>query len=198
MNRKLYLFDFDGTITTKDSYIDFFLKTFGYRYIITRILKQLPKVLTLLIKKDKAKLKEFLTCTFLKHKHAEKLNELGENYVDNCFHQLMNAVAVKEITSLQKNKENTIYIVSASLDLWLSHFAEKLDINLICTELEYKNDVFTGTFKTKNCKGIEKVKRIKQVLSLDDFDEILVFGDSKGDLEMLELGSKTFYKPFRK
>lgn len=198
MNRKLYLFDFDGTITTKDSYIDFFLKTFGYRYIITRILKQLPKVLTLLIKKDKAKLKEFLTCTFLKYKQAEKINELGKNYADNCFHQLMNPVAVKEITSLQKNKENTIYIVSASLDLWLSHFAKKLDVHLICTELEYKNNVFTGTFKTKNCKGIEKVKRIKQVLSLDDFDEILVFGDSKGDLEMLELGSKTFYKPFRK
>lgn len=198
MNKKLYLFDFDGTITTKNSFIDFFLKTYGYRYILLKVFKKIPKIFILLIKKETGKLKEYLTSVFLDEKDKKKINQLGKDYVDNCFYQIMNPTAIGEIASLQKNKQNTIYIVSASLDLWLTYFAEKLNINLICTELNYKNHLFTGTFKTKNCKGVEKVKRINQVLSLDDFDEVFVFGDSIGDREMLQLGTKTFYKPFRK
>ena len=197
MIKRLYLFDFDGTITKKDSFIDFFLQTFGYRHLLIVIIKNLPKVLSLIIRRDLGKLKEFLTSIFLIKKNEVVLFKLGNNYLNNHFDELMNSVAVEEILRLQKNKENTLFIVSASLDLWLSHFAKKLKVKLICTQLEYKNETFTGNFKTKNCKGHEKVSRIKQVLSLEDFNEIIVYGDSDGDKEMLQLGTKTFYKPFR-
>ena len=197
MIKRLYLFDFDGTITKKDSFIDFFVQTFGYRHLLIVIIKNLPKVLSLIIRRDLGKLKEFLTSIFLIKKNEVVLFKLGNDYLNNHFDELMNSVAVEEILRLQKNKENTLLIVSASLDLWLSHFAKKLKVKLICTQLEYKNETFTGNFKTKNCKGPEKVSRIKQVLSLEDFNEIIVYGDSDGDKEMLQLGTKTFYKPFR-
>ena len=47
-----------------------------------------------------------------------------------------------------------------------------------------------------NCYGIEKVNRIKEEYDLDEFKNIYVYGNSKGDREMLNLGTHKFYKYF--
>ena len=70
-------------------------------------------------------------------------------------------------------------------------------MDLIATRLEIKDDLMTGKFLTKNCYGIEKVNRVKEAYNLDDYDCIYVYGDSRGDKELLELADKSFYKPFR-
>ena len=64
-------------------------------------------------------------------------------------------------------------------------------------QLEVKDGLITGKIKGINCYGPEKESRIRAAYMLKDFDEILAYGDSEGDREMLALASKKFYRPFR-
>ena len=48
-----------------------------------------------------------------------------------------------------------------------------------------------------NCFGIEKSIRVARIINVNDYDEIYAYGDSRGDLELLDFSDKPFYKPFR-
>jgi phosphoserine phosphatase len=72
-----------------------------------------------------------------------------------------------------------------------------MGFELISTELEVIDGRLTGKFSTLNCNGKEKVKRIKEKYNLLEYDEIHVFGNSKGDFPMLELGTHKYYKFFK-
>ena len=198
-NKKLYLFDFDGTISNRDSFGHFFLKSFEFRVLFFTLLLNFHKILFSIVSNQKlSKTKEIITSILLKGKSKSEIKSLGELYVDKYIDQILRAKALSYIKEIQKDEKNDIYVVSASLDIWLLPLAKKIDVLLICTELEYVERCFTGSFKTKNCKGKEKVYRIKKEIKLMDYKEIISFGDSKGDKEMLGISDETMYKPFRK
>ncbi|MEQ6124662.1 HAD-IB family phosphatase [Pseudotenacibaculum sp. MALMAid0570] len=197
MNKNLYLFDFDGTITKKDSYIDFFVSQFGKWYLFKKIVSNIFPIMKLSLQKDKAELKKKLTFILLKDKSKTQLQEDAKNYFQNRRHLLIFNSAEKEITAITKDPQNDVFIVSASLDLWLVYFAEYFKVKLICTELDFQKDKYVG-FKTKNCRGKEKVVRIQKEVSLSDYDNIYAYGNSSGDKEMFELANEYFYKPFNK
>ena len=59
----------------------------------------------------------------------------------------------------------------------------------------FKNRKFYG-IDGENCSGPEKIRRIKEILNLQDFDKIYAFGNSKGDKEMLSIADHKFFKFF--
>ena len=99
-----------------------------------------------------------------------------------------------ELITTHKLQQHDISIVSASPDIWINSFADKMGINAICTEVHFNNENrFTGNFKTKNCVAIEKAIRIKQVHNLTLYSEIISYGNSADDAEMFKLAT-TYYK----
>ena len=72
-----------------------------------------------------------------------------------------------------------------------------MGFDLISTELEIIDGKLTGRFSTLNCIGKEKVRRLNEKYNLSEYDEIHVFGNSKGDLPMLELGTHKYYRFFK-
>ena len=196
MNRKLYLFDFDGTISSKDSFSHFFVKTFGKKKIALKLIANFHKIFfTVVTNKEKSKVKELIISLFLKGKTKQEIESLGKEYSNSFINQIIRTKALDYISNL--NEKNNIYIVSASLSFWLSNFAKNIGVNLISTELAYENNIFTGKFKGENCKGKEKVNRIKKEISLNEYTKIISFGDSKGDREMFAISTEVNYKPFR-
>lgn len=197
MSKKtLYLFDFDGTITKNDTYVDFFLRSFGAWFLIKKIIFNFLKVIGLYLKKDKSDLKEFLTFLFLKDKNQTELHTMAQNYFKENQNRILYKSALQKIKSIQFEKDSTIFIVSASLDLWLMHFSQHLKTDLICTELAFENEKYKG-FKTKNCNGKEKVNRIQKEIKLSNFDSIIAYGNSKGDKEMFKLAHHHYYQFFK-
>lgn len=196
MNKNLYLFDFDGTIIKKDSFIDFFVFQFGKWFLLKKIILHLFPIISLYFKKDKVELKKFLTFLLLKGKDKSDLDKMAKRYCEERKHLIIYKSAEEKISEVKKDAANDIYIVSASLDLWLIHFAEYFGVGLICTELDFQENQYVG-FKTKNCRGPEKVVRIRKEISLDNYQNIYAYGDSSGDKEMFELANEYFYKPFR-
>lgn len=194
---KLSLFDFDGTITTKDTFVEFikFYKgpiKFWFGFILLS-----PLIIAFKIKLiPNWKAKELVLIYFFKNTPFKEFEETCSKFNELIIPQLIRPKALEEI-KLHQKENRTIWIVSASPELWIKDWATKYNIQLIGTKLETINGLITGKLKGNNCYGPEKAVRIKKVIQLDDFNFIEAYGDSSGDKEMLALAHASHYKPFR-
>lgn len=193
--KKLYLFDFDGTLTNVDTLFDFLKFSFPekynqlyFKFIPLFILAKLHLV------NVEATKKKFIVA-FLKGKSKSEISALSKSYFDKNSTKILRPSAVEFIQSIVDSED--VYIVSASLDIWLQPFADFLNARLICTKAAYDApEIFSGNFLTPNCNYDEKIIRIKQEIDLNKFDEIFVFGDSKGDKAMSTLATRFHYRHF--
>ena len=197
MDNVLVIFDFDGTITTHDSLVRFTQyavgKPFYYmgllklsRTLIAYSLKLIPNYIA----------KEKLISHFFKDWSEDKFKKVADKYSVSQIDNIIRPQAIEKIRWHQQ-LGHKIVIVSASMEYWLKLWCEKNNLDLIATKLEIQNSILTGKFSTKNCHGIEKVNRIKEIYDLSQYDYIYAYGDSSGDREMLALANESFYKPFR-
>ena len=187
--KKLYLIDFDGTITSKDSFIlfTFFSRPF-YLWLIYWI-----STCGLFFFISKGKLKERFFRDF------KGVDLFLFQFICNQFVKLKLNKIIKEsfkdyVSTIDSNSE--IVIVSASISNYLKPWSESMGFKLISTELEVISEKLTGKFLTKNCNGQEKVIRILENYDLTKYKEIHVFGNSDGDLQMLELGTHKYFNFF--
>lgn len=90
-----------------------------------------------------------------------------------------------------------VAVISASAENWVKPWCDQHGLICVATRLEVKDGMLTGNFAGKNCYGDEKVCRIREQFNLSAYDEIIAYGDSRGDREMLALAHVAHYKPFR-
>ena len=197
MSGRIAFFDFDGTITTKDTYLEFirhakgdlrFFTGFALNspYLIGYVLKLVPNHVT----------KERILTHYFKGMPLEQFQALCDDFAVNAIPPLIRPGALDELQKLQANGTRVI-IVSASFGNWIKKWADAQNFELIATVPEIRDNRLTGKIQGKNCHGEEKVRRIKEKVSLPDYNEVYAYGDTGGDRPMLNLATKSFYKPFR-
>ena len=192
-SNSLTLFDFDGTITKRDSLADFskyYLGSFEY-YKGLLILSPILLAYKLKIIPNHVA-KEKLTSYFFKGLDSIYFQNIANTYSIEQIDKIIRPEALERIKWHQEKGHKTV-VVSASMECWLSGWCKKNKLELIATKLESKNNRLTGKFSTKNCYGIEKVNRIKEKYNLEDYEVIYAYGDSKGDKEMLSIADNKFY-----
>ena len=181
----LYLFDFDGTLTNKDSMLEYvkFINKNRLEYFLKNIVF-IPIYLIFLFGFMQARVAKiiFLKIHFFDY-NEDYLKRRAKEFSKEAIKFLYPGVR-SYLDSIKDEK----CIVSASLDLWMIDISETLNTSLICTETIFKENIFKGI--KKNCNGKEKVTRIKKKYDLKKYDEIYVFGNSRGDFEMYEIGKK--------
>ena len=64
---------------------------------------------------------------------------------------------------------------------------------LLCTEVETENGVLTGRFSTPNCYGTEKVRRLQSAYPDRKEYRLIAYGDSRGDREMLSYADEHYF-----
>ena len=193
--KKLYLFDFDGTLTYKDTMF-LFLKFYNPAKFRVQFVKHVPLFILLKLHlADAEKVKKSFISSLLKGQSRKKIEEQSQLFFEQNFPQLFRENALDFIKNIDRNSTES-YIVSASLDIWVKPFAEEFKMNLLATEAEFKNDTFTGNFTTPNCNGIEKVKRIQEAISDQKFDKKIAFGDTDGDKPMLNFANESHFRFF--
>ena len=188
MSRKtLALFDFDGTISTSDSFPLFIHFFYGKRAYIKSLLiiPLLFLYLLKLISADKAK--EFILKYFFKGHSKSELFSRGQEFIEVLHKQGKIKKEMIQMIKKYQDESAEIAVVSASADIWILAFCEKYHLQCICTELEFNDCLFTGKFKTPNCNREEKKIRILEKYSLEDFDKIIAYGNSSGDEAMFSL-----------
>ena len=142
------------------------------------------------------KAKEMMLSHFFKGMDEEEFRELAKEYSLKKIDTILRPKAMEKI-KWHKEQGHKIVVVSASIECWLKPWCDRNGLALIATRFKIKNGFVSGEFATKNCHGVEKVNRIKEIYNLDDYDYIYAYGDSRGDRELLELADESFYKPFR-
>ena len=195
--RKIAFFDFDGTITKKDTLLEFikfskgsFLFYLGFLLNAHYMVAFKAKIIS--NKKSIERILQF----FFKNVPENTFNALCTDFSESSLPQLIRPKAIDKINEL-KQKGFLVVIVSASPENWIYSWTNKMDVELIASKLEVNNGKLTGNICGNNCHGDEKVRRILENYQLSEFDEILAFGDTNGDRPMLKLAHNQFYKPFR-
>lgn len=197
MKKGIAFFDFDGTITTKDTLLEFIKYCKGTNAFYAGFLINSPFLLAYKLKIiSNQAAKEKVLQHFFKNTSVDSFRVLCEKFAAEKIPRLIRPEAIAEIKKLQEEGQ-TVVIVSASPENWISPWALKLKVDLIATQLEIQNGLLTGKILGKNCHGAEKVNRINKKYSLADYAEITAYGDTKGDLPMLALAHRSVYKPFR-
>jgi HAD superfamily phosphoserine phosphatase-like hydrolase len=120
-----------------------------------------------------------------------------DGFIDNVLPAMIRPGALEEIEKL-KAEGFEIVVVSASPVNWIKKWSDAIGLGLIATKLQTINGLLTGYIDDVNNNAEEKAIRIKAEFNLQEYGEIYCYGDSGGDKAMLALGTKTFYKPFRK
>lgn len=193
----LAIFDFDNTISGRDSLIDFIFHTAGPLKLITGpvylscllILHQLGLI-------NSEKTKEIVLSYFFKGWGQKKLNKSASLYAQKYLPAIVRASAMQKIRWHQA-QGHKIVIVSASLEIYLAGFCRDINADLLATGLEFREGKFTGKLNTPNCKGQEKVRRIQQHYDLKNFDRIYAYGDSPADLALKSIADEFHYRSFQ-
>lgn len=196
---KLYAFDFDGTITTKDTFIAFIRFVKGDLRTFLGLLLYAPILIMMKLKLyPNWKAKQQLFTYFFKGMNMKEF-KLKCNEFARHNKALIRPLALIEIQKALKEGEKVI-IITASIDMWVRPFFSELDkdIRIVGTKIEEKEGKVTGHFITRNCYGAEKVNRLKEIMPNRNSYELISYGDSRGDKELLEYADKGYFKPFRK
>ena len=196
--RKIYAFDFDGTLTTKDTLLEFIRFAKGSGQMFRGFLLFSPLLLLMklhLYPNWKAKQQVF--SYFFKGMNIDDFNALCTHFAEQNKH-LLRPAGIEKVRQAIEEEQATVLIISASIDNWVRPFFDEIDkkIQVLGTRIETKEGHLTGQFTTKNCYGQEKVNRLTALYPHREAYELIAFGDSRGDKELLDFADKGFYKPF--
>ncbi|MDN4013982.1 HAD family hydrolase [Chryseobacterium gambrini] len=193
--KKLYCFDFDGTLTYKDTMF-MYLKFYDSTRFRLQFLKHIPLFVLLKLKlADTEKVKKSFIGSILKGQTQEKIEKKSRQFFEHYYPKIVRENALDFIQNIDHNNTRSL-LVTASLDIWAKPFAEAFKMQLVSTRAEFRNGVFTGNFVGRNCNGNEKLVRIQQEISNHKYDKIIAFGDTSGDKPMLNWANEGHYQFF--
>lgn len=197
--RKIYAFDFDGTLTTKDTLLEFirFAKGSGQMFCGFLLFSPLLILMKLHLFPN-WKVKQKIFSYFFKGMKIDDFNALCTRFAERNKH-LLRPAGIEKVRQAIAEEHTTVLIISASIDNWVRPFFDEIDkkIQVLGTQIETKEGRLTGQFTTKNCYGEEKVNRLTALYPHREAYYLIAFGDSRGDKELLTFADKAYYKPFR-
>ncbi|MCB1112486.1 MAG: HAD family hydrolase [Chlamydiales bacterium] len=196
MNPTVAAFDFDGTITYRDSLLPFLFFTHGTLRTLFMLTSQLPWLVGFVIGfVPRQRAKERIIKKFFAGKTLAQVQEWGKQFARDGLPQHVRPEALKRIR-WHRDRGDRLVLISASLDIYLRPWAESEDFSeLICSSLETDSQgIITGKLCGLNCWGPEKVRRLLETAGPKKNYTLYAYGDSRGDQELLALADHSFYK----
>ncbi len=182
----LALFDFDGTLTRRDTVLPFLIEVCGALELPGFAVAAARAFVTgTAARRDDAK--AAIINTALAGRDAADVGAIGAGYARGVVQGALRPEGRARI-EWHRAQGHRLVIVSASLEPYLDVVATHLGIDdCLCTRLEIGHDgTLTGAIAGANCRGSEKARRVREILEPRDY-EVWAYGDSSGDEALLEL-----------
>lgn len=194
--RPVVAFDFDGTLTVRDSFVAFLKWRAGGRRWTVGLLRLAPAALAYLVHRDRGRIKAAAVREFLKGTPRDRLEAEARAFAEGHSRRLLRPDAVAAWKRWRADHVRLV-IVTASPDLIVAPFARGLGADaIIGTQLAFDAaERATGGFATPNCRGPEKVARLKAAFG-EDVELKAAYGDTGGDREMLAMATTAGYRVF--
>ncbi len=195
-DRPVVAFDFDGTLTTRDSFTAFLrwkAEPWAYFFGLVRLL---PHLLAYGAHRDRGRLKAAACAVFLGGMTQDALIALAERFAIARARALLRPDAVQAWRHWRKQGALMV-IVTASPELLVQPFARGLGADrLLGTRLLLDpHGRVTGALLGSNCRGPEKVRRLREAFG-EDLVLAAAYGDTAGDREMLAIAQVKGYRVF--
>lgn len=193
-------FDFDGTLTKRDTFMPFLARGLGWPRFLLALLKCSPWLAAFalrLIPNHVAKQKLMLAT--LKNKTTTQMGDWTSRWLAQSFPGQLQSWTMARLAEHQQQGHCCV-MVSASPDIYLKRVAQQLGFDaLLCTEMAVVDGRLTGLMKTPNCHGEQKVLRLKAWMA-ERFGAdaegatLYAYGDTSGDKPMLRMATHAFYR----
>lgn len=189
------VFDFDGTITTIDSFNAFIKDFVGKKRWLLLMIRTFPWLVGYafgLVSNRTIKqkfLKVFAGVT------EDEFYRLSSEFADKRLNQLIRPEALQAIRKHQ-NSGHSLIIATASFLSWIRPWADKFGIKqCIGSEFEVVHGKLTGKILT-NCYGKQKMSMV--IDHLEDRNKYIIYayGDSSADRYLLDEADYPFFRRF--
>lgn len=190
-------FDFDGTLTVRDSFTGFLRKRAGRRRWALGLVRLAPATAAYARDRDRGAIKAAAVKEFLEGVSRSDLEADAEAYAVRAWRKLMRPDALETWNDWGQQGAHRV-IVTASPALTVAPFARRLGAEgLLGTDLTFDaDDRLTGAFESPNCRGEEKVRRLRAAYG-PALRLAAAYGDTSGDAEMLAIAERPGFRVFR-
>jgi HAD superfamily hydrolase (TIGR01490 family) len=179
VTRTVAAFDFDGTLTRRDTLLPFLASVVGWPRVARALGSEAYN-----LARDRDAAKERVLVRTLAGMPYDELRDAGRAFA----RRIEITPEMRGRVAWHRRQGHDVVIVSASLDVYLSEVARTLAVeHALCTQLEVAGDGrCTGRLLGGNCRGPEKATRLRT--HIGDGEVVLwAYGDSSGDREMLAM-----------
>ncbi len=184
----IHAFDFDGTLTTRDTLLLFIRHACGWWALFGGLLLFSPLlVLMKLHLADNGRTKERLFRHYFSGMLERDFDALCQSFARSHTHILRTAGLRTVQQALDRG--DRVVILSASIDRWVEACLRPFLVSsslfqVLGTEIEVVDGRLTGRFATPNCYGPEKVRRLKEYIE----NHVSPRGDVEGATEVSPRG----------
>jgi len=195
--RVIVAFDFDGTLTIRDSFTEFLRWRAGPGAWALGLVKLAPALAAYAKDRDRGRIKAASVRQFLLGVNRQTLEAEAAAFADEIWPRFMRPDALEVWNDWGRRGAHRV-IVTASPTTTVAPFARKLGAEaLLGTEFVFDaDDRITGDFVGPNCRGQEKVRRLKAAYG-EDMTLTAAYGDTSGDTEMLAMAQQPGFRVFR-
>ena len=189
-------FDFDGTLTIRDSFTTFLKWRAGPVRWLGGLIQMVPAVFAYLSDRDRGRIKVASVREFLMDADRKALETEAERFAADIWPRFMRPDALATWEDWGRRGAHRV-IVTASPETTVAPFARRLGAdNLIGTRLAFDDqDRVLGTFVGGNCRGEEKMQRLRAVYG-PDMVLAAAYGDTSGDAQMIAAAQEKGYRVF--
>ena len=189
-------FDFDGTLTVRDSFTAFLKWRAGTGGYMAGLASLAPAALGYIGHRNRGRMKAAVLRRFLAGTARAELETQARTFAEIMAPKLLRPDAV-QTWRRWRQRHAKLVIVSASPEIIVAPFARGLGADaLICTELAFDDqERVTGYLLGANCRGPEKVRRLREVYGAD-LQLRAAYGDTAGDRDMLSIADFKGYRVF--
>lgn len=175
------LFDFDSTLTTKDTFRPLarhFARNNFFKLWLIYFLLTLYKIKLI---KDKP-LKEIFLKLFAKNLNQAQMGKKISAFIEKILPPFLNK-ATLDILNRHLKAGDRVFLVSANFDFFLEPIVKRWELQgLICTETQKINSCFTGKIIGPTCKGRDKLNKVINTLGETELKNTIAYGDPEDEL----------------
>ncbi len=188
--RQVAAFDVDGTLTTRDCVVPFLRRVAGTPRLVGGVARHPVRLGRASVSGDRDTLKQLATAAALTGRRAADVAAHGDAFAAEVHAGYLRSESVR---SLDRHREagDAVVLVSASFEVYLEPLARLLGADQVLgTRLEVGPEgLLTGRLDGRNCRGPEKVDRLRAWIE-ERFGgrsavRLVAYGDSTGDRELL-------------